>query len=1309
MQTESTLHRSSGETARRFLLVSALLFAASCASSPAPAQVESHPRLLTDAAGIDSAKKWIKEYPWYGAIVREHKREIDAFIAHGPVYVSPIKQSYVYRMYTCPNHGVELLYDQFSPFAHRCPADTNEIYTGGKYDMAWAGWYNRLLGTNLVWMGILYNIYGDEKYAVAGRAILTNFADLYLSYTTDNTILGPAHVFFGTLSESFWGVDMASGYDLLYNYRGFTAADRRSLKEKLLYPLAALTQKFPETASNRQLWYNNVSAAVGFLYRDSALIDFAIRGRYGFRWQIGSALPASGFWPEWSGYHFVALRGMICLAEMARHNGYDLYHMEVAGRTMKSMFDAPFLLAQPNEEFPRSKDSGGGSLLEYAPFYEVGYAVYRDRKYLGLLNVTHLRRGTQVVGETSALGKAPEPVSMFDIDPGIPRDTVAVYTERSVNLEGNGFAILRDSTLRTYLYLDYGILGGEHGHPDRLQMGYYAGGRNWIVDPLNESYMYPSLQLWYRRSIAHNTLVVDQTDQAWTNGYGNFFGALPSFQVASGGSTTEYHGVKLTRTLIQVGDYFLDLFDAESPDVHTYDLPLHSFGELTLDGLDLERQPVDLFGHKPGIPGYDQLTDIEECETDSSFQGIFADKGEHLMVRVIGEPGTRVIKASTPPIGGFYKQSAPDRAPFPVLITRRVCRTTRFASLIQAGGNRAPVTSFRKGPGPGSYIVERGNEKDIIHADVIRSVYSIVREKDSVPTFAAAFHAPGIEDVKPSPFHSLRTFDAFQSSKIGRILSIVLDDGGFGGAVDDADLALMVCAPDADSVLVNGLPRHFTRAEDYVEIGSGFQSTASGFSDRLKNWEAVHLSDSVLFLGMKNAFKVSLLHSNEISEGGVTVSLTSDWEERLRGQNTWWGGVVNLVPDNKRPVERWVLPSGFGRNASWIDGIVSVSGTGARGGSRTFQFDLDVPSDALPGRYDVLFSRGRDTLRESFVVRPPVTATMFMPNGTKELLGLELTNSTPESLTVSAQIKADPAWLSSMNPGRARGHHPLAAGSRIPPMVVTMKPFQTKRIDVPLRLSGYSKDNQLYPVRLGLESGGFKTEIIHDFYVGVSHFAETPPSLDGSWKGWNLAGPMTIDRPSQIGRLLFGNQPWHGVKDLSASIYAMYDRTYLYIGAAVTDDSVVTHWDFPRMGYPWDTDCMEVVIDARDNAMQGYDPPTPGTYRHLCLPEYRVTDFSSIAWQGGGAPDLLKPNLVPGGETFFHRTKYGYAIIARLPIAGMPGVVAKPGYKIGFDVAINDNDGTSFRKNQHIWAGYDQNQSWWDLSTIGALVFGPDN
>jgi hypothetical protein len=200
---------------------------------------------------------------------------------------------------------------------------------------------------------------------------------------------------------------------------------------------------------------------------------------------------------------------------------------------------------------------------------------------------------------------------------------------------------------------------------------------------------------------------------------------------------------------------------------------------------------------------------------------------------------------------------------------------------------------------------------------------------------------------------------------------------------------------------------------------------------------------------------------------------------------------------------------------------------------------------------------------------------------------------------------------------------------------------------------------------------------------------------------------MLVDAPTQIARLLFGNQPWHGTNDFSARVYAMYDRVYLYVGAEVTDDSLVTHWDFPRMNYPWDTDCMDVVLDVRTNTMQGCDPPTPGLFRHLSLAEYRWTDFGAAAWQGPDGPLLPRPNLVPGGQTWFHRTNSGYAFIVRYPLTSLHGIVAQPGYKIGFDVAFNDNDGASYRKNQHIWAGFNQNQAWWDMGTIGALIFGP--
>ena len=72
----------------------------------------------------------------------------------------------------------------------------------------------------------------------------------------------------------------------------------------------------------------------------------------------------------------------------------------------------------------------------------------------------------------------------------------------------------------------------------------------------------------------------------------------------------------------------------------------------------------------------------------------------------------------------------------------------------------------------------------------------------------------------------------------------------------------------------------------------------------------------------------------------------------------------------------------------------------------------------------------------------------------------------------------------------------------------------------------------------------------------------------------------------------------------------------------------------------------------------------------------------------------------------FFLSEKGQCKLTMVVADAMQGDVSPIDTPVRFDVAINDNDGTSFRKNQHIWAGYDQNQSWWDLGTIGALIFG---
>ncbi|HEX9971719.1 MAG TPA: heparinase II/III family protein, partial [bacterium] len=858
----------------------------------------------------------------------------------------------------------------------------------------------------------------------------------------------------------------AFGYDLVYNYEGFTRKDRRNLKEKLFYPLAKITQQFPESASNRQLWYNNVSAAVGFLFDDQALIDFALKGEYGFEWQLGSALPESGFWAEGPGYHFVALRGMIHLAEMARHNRLDLYHLEIAGRSMKKMFDAPFEWIKPNYEFPRSKDSGGGNILEYATFYEVGFAVYKDPKYLALLNLTHLKRGTQLVGIDSGLGARQEPLTLFNLVPELPQADEDIYTEKSVDVKGNGFDILRNGTGtdRRYLYLDYGIMGGEHGHPDRLQMGYYALGRNWIVDPLNESYFNPNLQTWYRQSIAHNTIVLDQTTQTWTNGYSIFFGSLPAFQVASGGSETMYPGAKLTRTLIQIDNYFVDLCDVECGEQRIIDYPIHSFDKLTIEGVEFKKQPIDRFGHRPGIPGYDQLTEIYSGKTDEDWNACFATaEGDSLLVQAIGEDGTEVFKAITPPIGGFYKQMVKNQRPLPMFFSRRMTDKTRFAHLFHAFRDNLAVVHFEKSDAPNHYLVFRTNGIDEIHADLENSVYYVLRKEQDQPTLLAGFGLTEVVLNEIYIFSSIIQLNQFECHWEKNELSITtVSDFG----------QVKIFAPKIENVELNGKKISFQRNGDYVILTQN-----PGIALNL-----IAPKDSVIFQGIQNKLivQVSNYTDHPIADQ-IKLSLAKNWQEQVQSQLNWWGGIVNLKATNKKLPLKKLFPKVYRKDAPWIDELSSKSKTIQIGKSEIYEISLLVPNDAPPVNLPIQIEFGNHSIRQSMSVKPPISADLLLLNAAKEIMLIKLSNHTYQHLKVSSQLVLDSAWKIKGDLNNE----------------IDLPGQKTETIEIPIQFIGYRPEEQLYPIQLKVKSENFQTEIVRDFYVGVAHFAATPPSLEG--------------------------------------------------------------------------------------------------------------------------------------------------------------------------------------------------------------------
>jgi hypothetical protein len=343
---------------------------------------------------------------------------------------------------------------------------------------------------------------------------------------------------------------------------------------------------------------------------------------------------------------------------------------------------------------------------------------------------------------------------------------------------------------------------------------------------------------------------------------------------------------------------------------------------------------------------------------------------------------------------------------------------------------------------------------------------------------------------------------------------------------------------------------------------------------------------------------------------------------------------------------------------------------------------LTLAEDTQPASYPANLILADRTHHIDLRLKEPVSLEYFLPNGIKDTLRFVFCNHTPETRPMSLEVIPSTEW-----------HCDRTAWE------IKLSPSEKRRLDVPVKHLQYNPDHQESPIEVELRCEDFIRRWRKNFYVGYCFRASDTPSLDGTFEKWNTSCPLTIDSQYQISRLLYGNRPWRGVDDLSAKIYSMYDDEYLYIGAEVKDDIISSKFD-SQMEMPSDFDSIEIVLDTRLNGEQGHDPPTPGVFRHIAVPGMR-----RILFDGKTRGDIpIRFRQIANADTFWKLTEKGYNMTVRIPWKSLPLVTVEPGMKVGFDIALNDNDGTRFRTNQMLWAGFNQNQTWLDLSLIGSLI-----
>lgn len=516
-----------------------------------PMTLPAHPRLLFNRDGIAQLRGRIKRYEWAKVRWDDVKGNADLWLAK-TVRLPPRGGNW-WHYYACPKHGVSLRTGKQIgewQWEHICPVD-NEVLQSDPtkperdYDgVVIMGVHGRL--ANLVRdLGIAYQVTGAKRYADKAREILLAYADRYLSYPL-HTIRGEAAIGGGrvgpqTLDESVWLIPMAQGADLIWE--ALSESDQQTLAQKLFLP-AAKEVILPHRIGvhNIQCWKNSAVGLVGFLLGDKQLIHEAIDNpERGYWTQMRKGVSPDGIWWEGAwGYHFYTLSALWALTEAARNCGIDLY-----GNELKRMFDVPFKFMMPNFRLPAFNDSGEVDLRGQVAIYELALARYSNADYARLLSLSNRQNDFALWFGASELPK-PQPLRW-----------------QSANYPNSGYAILArgEGEQATWLCLKYGPHGGGHGHPDKLNFVLYAKGQVLALDPGVTRYGVPIHGGWYKTTLAHNTLVVDETNQKPAEGKCLAFGSKHGVDLVVADAGDIYDGVRFVRSVALLRENSLVIVD----------------------------------------------------------------------------------------------------------------------------------------------------------------------------------------------------------------------------------------------------------------------------------------------------------------------------------------------------------------------------------------------------------------------------------------------------------------------------------------------------------------------------------------------------------------------------------------------------------------------------------------------------------------------------------------------------------------------------------------------------------------------------
>jgi hypothetical protein len=463
--------------------------------------------------------------------------------------------------------------------------------------------------TLILQSGVLYQFTGERAYADFGRDLLLAYAELYptLGEHPRKKEQTPGRLFWQSLNEAVWLVTAIQGYDAIYE--ALTETERQVIEQRLLRPLADfLSRGQPQTfdkVHNHGTWAVAAVGMTGYVLDDPDYVEIALYGLErdgvgGFMRQLDELFSPDGYYSEGPYYQRYALMPFVLFAQAIERNEPQRGIFEYRDGILPRAIDTTIQLSYNGLFFPINdaiKDKGLDT-QELVYGVAIAFGLTGDER---LLSVAEVQGRVAFMGDGYRLARAidegrakPYPFQSQSLADGPDGSWGALAILRSGNQPGHQAVVFKATAQ-----------GMGHGHFDRLAWLFYDNGNEILTDYgaarfLNVESKYgghylPENTSWAKQTVAHNTLVVDETSHFggnWRLGQENstallHFEAGERADVAMARIDTAYDGVRMERALVLLKDspfqnpIVLDVLRVSTKGTHQYDLPLHFNGHVT--------------------------------------------------------------------------------------------------------------------------------------------------------------------------------------------------------------------------------------------------------------------------------------------------------------------------------------------------------------------------------------------------------------------------------------------------------------------------------------------------------------------------------------------------------------------------------------------------------------------------------------------------------------------------------------------------------------------------------------------------------